>query len=186
MPEIDSLYNKRDGKVLIEINISSINQIFNSLDPAPFREKEIDKDAEEYIVDIINDLPRKTEFAIVIHAPRECIEKGECPMIPEAIRNHFRYRALSEDRHFRQRLRYGRINLVVALVFLAATLVITNMIQKLGDGLVMYFLVDIFTIAGWVALWAPVTLLLYELYPIIQAKNLYERISRMQIELLPK
>ena len=186
MAEIDSHYKKRDGKVLIEINLTSINQLFNSLDPAPFREKELDRAAEEYIVDTINDLPRKTEFSIVIHAPLDCIENGECPMIPDAIRNHFRYRALSEERHFRQRLRYGRLNLIVALVFLAVTLLIRNEIQQFGDGLVIYFLAEVFTIAGWVALWAPVTLLLYELYPIIQNKNLYERISRMEIELLPK
>ena len=34
----------------IEIRIKSIEQLFNSLDPAPFRERELDREAERHIV----------------------------------------------------------------------------------------------------------------------------------------
>lgn len=40
MTDIESLYKKVDGKILIEIKLSSVMQIFNSFDPAPFHEKE--------------------------------------------------------------------------------------------------------------------------------------------------
>jgi hypothetical protein len=39
MADIESLYRKEDGKVLIEIKISTINQLFNSFEPAPFHDK---------------------------------------------------------------------------------------------------------------------------------------------------
>ena len=35
----------------IEINLSRLSQLFNSLDPSPFHERDLDHDAEEYIVD---------------------------------------------------------------------------------------------------------------------------------------
>jgi hypothetical protein len=34
----------------IELNLSRLNQLFNSLDPSPFHERDLDQDAEEYIV----------------------------------------------------------------------------------------------------------------------------------------
>ena len=34
----------------IEIRLSSIEQLFDTLDPSPFREKDVDKDVEEFIV----------------------------------------------------------------------------------------------------------------------------------------
>jgi len=40
-------------------------------------------------------------------------------------------------------------------------------------------------IIGWAAMWEPVTVLLYELWPIIRMKNVYEKISTMEIEILP-
>ena len=66
MADIESLYKKVDGMILIEIKLSSIMQLFNSFDPAPFHEKELDTAAEHYIIDTVRDFPAKTQFKIVI------------------------------------------------------------------------------------------------------------------------
>src|SRR5208282_3523896 len=57
VPSIESMYRRKDGRVLIEIKLTSVNQLFNSFDPAPFYEKELDDDAEDYIVDTVQDFP---------------------------------------------------------------------------------------------------------------------------------
>ena len=36
---------------LIEIHVSELRQLFNAIDPSPFRERDLDPDAEEFIVD---------------------------------------------------------------------------------------------------------------------------------------
>jgi hypothetical protein len=46
-------------------------------------------------------------------------------------------------------------------------------------------LADALLIIGWAAMWEPITVLLYELWPIIQQKQIYEKISRMEIDILP-
>jgi hypothetical protein len=40
-------------------------------------------------------------------------------------------------------------------------------------------------IVGWVAMWEPITVLLYELWPIIRSRKIYEKISTMEIEIQP-
>ena len=57
MADIESLYKKENGRILIEIKLSSVAQLFNSFDPAPFHEKELDSAAEHCIVDMVKDYP---------------------------------------------------------------------------------------------------------------------------------
>lgn len=42
MAEGESQYRRENGVSLIEIRLNSVQQVFNSLDPAPFHEKDLD------------------------------------------------------------------------------------------------------------------------------------------------
>jgi hypothetical protein len=184
MAGIESLYRKADGRILIEIKLSSIIQLFNSFDPAPFHEKELDSAAEDYIVDTVKDFPFKTRFRIVIYLPSGidcCAEAGN---IPDAIRTHFRYRMMVQDRRFREKFRYGRWALLIGLSFLAVALLARQAVAAYGNSqhILAQLFADALLIIGWVAMWEPVTVLLYGLWPIIKQKRIYEKISHMEIE----
>lgn len=47
---------------LIEIRVNGIAQLFHTLDPYPFRDKDLDREAEEYIVGWARELPRNRPF----------------------------------------------------------------------------------------------------------------------------
>jgi hypothetical protein len=187
MAEIESRYRKADGRILIEIKLSSILQLFNSFDPAPFHEKELDTAAEHYIVDTVKDFPSKTQFRIIIHLPggASCCEEAQ--KIPSAIHSHFEYKMLVQDRKFREKFRHGRWTLLIGLTFLAIALVARQVVSAyLADNhLLAQIFADALLIIGWAAMWEPVTILLYELWPIIQLKKVYGKISTMEIEILP-
>jgi hypothetical protein len=53
----------------IEIQIEEIAQLFHSLDPFPFREKDLDKEAEEFIVSWARELPADQPMKILVHIP---------------------------------------------------------------------------------------------------------------------
>jgi hypothetical protein len=187
MAEIESLYRKVDGKILIEIDLKSVDQIFNSLDHAPFHEKELDPDAAQYIVDIVDDFPLKTPFRLVIYLPF-CIHcKEQAEKIPAAIRSHFRYLMLVQDLKFRDKFRQGRWALLVGLTFLTIALLARQFIAAhlAADHLLAQLFADALLIIGWVAMWEPVTILLYQLWPIVKMKKVYEKISTLEIEVLP-
>lgn len=183
---MESIYKKVDGKVLIEIKLSSVVQLFNTFDPAPFHEKELDSNAEHYIIDIVNDFPAKTQFRMLIHIPQELIETERAKQIVPAIHNHFAYKMLVAERKFRARFRFGRNSMIIGLSFLSIALVVRQLlISTITNNLLAALLTDALLIIGWAAMWEPVTVLLYELWPIIQKKKTYERISKMEIEVLP-
>jgi len=185
MADIESLYKKVDGRILIEIKLSSVIQLFNSFDPAPFHEKELDSAAEHYIVDMVKDFSAKTRFRIIIYLPPDIASTERAQKIPQAIHNHFRYRVMVQDRKFRMRFRHGRSTLLIGLTFLAIALVARQEVSRINNLLFAQIFADALLIIGWAAMWEPITVLLYELWPIIQQKHTYEKISTMEIEILP-
>jgi len=185
MADIESMYRKVDGKILIEVKLTSIMQLYNSFDPAPFHEKELDTDAEKYIIDTIKDLPAKTEFKLVIYLPPELAESEGAKTLASAIHNHFRYRTLVAERNFRRHFRYGRVSLIIGLTFLAVALVARQMVSHASTLFLAQFFADALLIIGWVAMWEPITVLLYQLWPITQTKKIYEKLSTIEIDVLP-
>ncbi|MDO9324655.1 MAG: hypothetical protein Q7T80_06815 [Methanoregula sp.] len=185
MADIESLHKKTDGMMLIEIKLSSIMQLFNSFDPAPFHEKELDTAAEHYIIDTVKDFPAKTKFRMVIYLPKELAGSEQAQKIRPAIQHHFEYRVMGADRKFRSHFRHGRSTMLIGLSFLTIALIARQMVSHLNNQLIAQIFADALLIIGWAAMWEPVTVLLYELWPIIQTKNVYQKISEMEIDIVP-
>ena len=49
---------------MVEIVLDNVIGIYNSLDPSPFRKRELDQAAEEYIYNAIDDFPQKEPMEI--------------------------------------------------------------------------------------------------------------------------
>ena len=54
----DQHQNNKESDGTIELRVEEISQLFDNLDPFPFRERDLDKDAEAYIVGWARELPR--------------------------------------------------------------------------------------------------------------------------------
>jgi len=186
MTGIESLYRKEDGKILIEIKLSSVAQLFNTFDPAPFYVRALDHEAADYIVDTVKDFPRKTEFRIVVYLPSDLLGTPAAQKIPHAIVNHFRYMKMVQDRKFRQLSVYGKFTIIVGFTFLAIAMIASRIVaETFTNSPIAQLIATALNVAGWVAMWEPVTVHLYELWPIVQQKRVYERISTMEIDICP-
>ncbi|MBI3917310.1 MAG: hypothetical protein HY322_09915 [Betaproteobacteria bacterium] len=167
---------------LIELRIRELTQLFNSMDPTPFHHKDLDPDAEEFIVSWALEHPRNGEFQIAIHLvqPPAADEVG---LAREAIHNYFAYRAEHAQRELRQMLQRGRVSLAIGLVFLAACLLIADFIAQHGRGTFYTVVRESFTIGGWVAMWRPMEIFLYDWWPLRHRRRIYEKLSRAEVRL---
>lgn len=70
------------------------------------------------------------------------------------------------------------------LLFLAVCLLLSTLFDELNSfpGLIRRFLSEGFLIAGWVSLWHPIELLLYEWGPYQRQKQIYELIKEMELK----
>jgi hypothetical protein len=78
--------------------------------------------------------------------------------------------------------------LQTGLLFLAACLLLSAFFSGLAvlPEFLRTFLGEGFLIAGWVSLWHPTELLLYEWWPYWRDKKLYKRIQEMEIIIVPE
>jgi hypothetical protein len=51
---------------VIEVHVGELKQLFNAIDPSPFRDKDLDPKAEEFIVGWAKELPRDATLALVV------------------------------------------------------------------------------------------------------------------------
>ena len=85
--------SKRSAPHRIEVFVDRIEQLFNSMDPSPFHERDLDDDAEEFIVSWAQEFPRRDPVSLVIHV-NQLPAHGEAQHLVEtAVHNYFAYRA---------------------------------------------------------------------------------------------
>lgn len=179
--ELPGIYRREGHWHLVELKVSHPAQLFNSLDPSPFRERDLDAEAADYIVDALRELHGHRHVKLVVHLPGACDERTRTA-IPDAIQNYFRYRALGARLALRQVLRLGRSSLLVGLAFLAVCSSLWMFVFT-GEGMVDQLLHEGVLIIGWVAMWRPLDLLLYEWWPLLRDLRLYRRIATLPVEL---
>jgi hypothetical protein len=181
-PTWPSVYRREDGVWLIELRLRELRQLFERLDRAPFREKDLDSAAERYIDDAVRELGTARPTRLVIHLPEPECGSADAGSLPAAVANYFRYRAGQTRTELVGLLRRALVNLMIGLLFLAACLALRRSLQIAGSHEVV---TEGLLIIGWVALWRPVEMFLYDWWPLRQQQNRFDAIARMPVELRP-
>lgn len=166
---------------MIELELKSLLQLFDSFDPAPFREKDLDPDAEEYIYNAVDEFPLKKSLEIMIHLPSEEVSAEIETDLKEAIKNHFSYKKLLTEIELKRLLYQGRRNLIIALTFLFLCLLVIRLLSAFEESLVNTLFSEGLLIIGWVAMWEPIHIFLYGWWPIVHKRNIYEKIINMDV-----
>jgi hypothetical protein len=170
----------------IEIRVEGLAQLFDTLDPLPFRERDLDKDAEEFIVGWAREFPRDAPLRIVIHAPASELASAHAEHLRPALKRYFSYRADIVGRDLNELFRIGRQSLLIGAVVLAVCLLTSRAITlALGSGNVSRFVEEGLIILGWVANWKPMEIFLYDWWPLARRRNLYRRLADAPVELRP-
>lgn len=178
-----SSYYKNEGKIyLVEVKLSSISQLFNSFDPSPFIEKDLDDEVENYIVQSVREFSINTPLKLIFYLPSEKQDEAK-QILPEAIHHYFDYRKQNSEKELRTILRQGRTSLIVGLVFLFACISTTELVNWLASGPLTHIFQEGLVIIGWVAMWRPVEIFLYDWWSIKNNQKLYEKLSKMTIEI---
>jgi hypothetical protein len=169
---------------VIEIRIAELRQLFNAIDPSPFRRRDLDPRAEEFIVAWATDLPVDKPWALVVHLDRPAGRADEAAVLRESIHEYFDQRVVTSRRQLRELFRRGRISLVIALAFLTASIAVGDAIAGfLGETRLSEIIREGFLIGGWVAMWRPLEVFLYDWWPIRAEGRLLQRLSTMPVRI---
>lgn len=166
---------------LIEVRVSELRLLFNPIDPSPPREKDLDARAEEFIVAWARAARGNARLALQIDVGTPG-QPDEAATVRDAVHEFFRQRSVSANRRLSQLFRIGRTSLLIGITFLAAAVTIAGLVDRaLGQTAFGALLRESLVIGGWVALWRPLEIFLYDWWPIVAERRLYDRLSLMPV-----
>jgi hypothetical protein len=169
---------------VIEVHVGELKQLFDAIDPSPFRDRDLDPKAEAFIVGWAKDLPRDVSLALVVDLDREAGLPDEAAVLRDAIHEFFRHRAETERQRLRELFRVGRTSLVIGLFALAAAIGLADFLATLLKGSSIGEIVrESLTIGGWVSMWRPLEVFLYDWWPIRNEALLSDRLAAMPIRI---
>ena len=170
----------------IEINLTRLAQLFNSLDPSPFRERDLDQEAEDYIVGSAEEIPRQQALTLIVHLPADQLPSAGIPDLATAVHHYFSYREAHERRRLRLLFHEGRIALATGLAFLLLCTLLRELAFSFGSGAVSDIIGEGMLIIGWVAMWRPLEIFLYEWVPIRRRCQVLAKLSQAPVIVRPK
>jgi hypothetical protein len=170
------------GCTPIAIRVDGPRQLFDSMDPAPFRERDLDPRADEFIAETARELPASARPALIVHVARSGTDSLDAGEVAISVQQYYARRAATVRRALRDLFRTGRISLAIGLAFVAFAL-------AFGDWLATTFMSERYAklveesliIGAWVALWRPMEIFLYDWWPIRAEARRYERLAAMPV-----
>jgi len=173
----------RKGRHRIELMVRNVDALFNSLDPAPFREKDLDAAAEAFIVAWAEEHPIGTALSLRIHV-QENPTTDATPLVRDAVNNYFIYRGGIVQMELLRLMKQGRVSLMIGIAFLSTCLFVKAYFLPHPGGPVMDVLRESLAIAGWVAMWQPMQIYLYGWWPLRRRRRLFANLGRMPVEVV--
>jgi hypothetical protein len=167
----------------IHLRIHELRQLFNSIDPSPFRERDLDPDCEEFIVAWAREMPPDRRLRVDIRIDREQPPADLASEVPSAVRSHFEREATLHDLRRRRLVREGRLSLAIGLVLLVLCVSAAALVPTATWGPAGEVLRESLIIAGWVVMWHPLEVLLYGLWPVARERRLLERLAEADVRL---
>ncbi|MEQ8195506.1 MAG: hypothetical protein RIB59_13555 [Rhodospirillales bacterium] len=167
----------------VELRLSKISQIFNSLDPTPFPERDLDNDAVDFIVGWAEEHPSSASLVLIVHLPES--ERGAVAKVDvqDSVNIYFTHLYGVERRRLRGLFRQGRISLVIGIAVLILCNLASEGLAAVFKGPFASAMLDGLIIFGWVINWRPAQIFLYDWWPVHRLMKLYERLSRMPVEI---
>ena len=170
----------------IEVNLREISQLFNSMDPSPFQEKDLDQDAEEFILSWAREYPRNEPVTLLIHISQPAEGTDQTALVKQAVQHYFAYRANLNRLEFKRMMRQGRTSLIIGVAFLMVCLLISGLLGRVATGFLQTVCREGLFIMGWVAMWRPLEIFLYEWWPVRRLGLTYEKLSHMEVKVIAR
>ena len=174
-----------DRDAVIDLRIRALGQLFESMDPSPFREKALDDKAARWLLDSVREHPQGTPLRVRVHLPEGL--RIAAHNLPDAIHNHFRFALGQARRELRWRMASGWRALIVGLALLTAcigvgSLLAVELSARAHAGL--RILDEGLLILGWVALWRPLDILLFDRFELRAGLRPLKQLAEVPVELV--
>ena len=168
---------------LIDVHLSELSLLFNAMDPSPPNAKDLEPKADEFIVSWARSARTDARFALQVSVDHTGLPE-HVDTVRQAVHEFYRQRGMSASRRLSQLFRLGRTSLLIGLVFLTLAVILAGLVERaLGQSHMSALIRESLVIGGWVAMWRPLEIFLYDWWPIRAERKLFDRLSVMPVRI---
>ena len=165
------------GSASVSIHVRDLAQMFNSLDPSPFWDRDLDRTAAEFIEEEFRDKQSADAWHLHVYAHEGIASADD---LQAAVENYYGRLASSAQRDMHEHMWMTQLALfggvIIFLLSMGARGILTstlgNLPTILDEGLI---------ILAWLALWRPAEALVYEWVPLYRKRRLFERLAGIRV-----
>lgn len=165
----------------IEVRVDALDDLLDDRDPTPVPGKDLNPYVSEFVVSWAKEVTGQEDLAIRVHVS-EPVSAERAARAGDAMRAAFDYEIGLAERRLRALFREGRVSLLVGLAALAVSLAASQVIDA-DEGLLL-LVKEGLIVAGWVAMWKPIHLYLYDWWPIRREIRMYRRLALAPVEIV--
>jgi hypothetical protein len=178
-------YRREGDTWQIDLQLERLQQLSNSLDPTPFPRRDLAPEAERYIVEAARELPAGEPWALTLWLPAWEVTAEAGERVAKTLAHFFEWEAESAQRRLRAHLSEAWRATLLGLAFMALCMLVRNLLVP-SDNLLAHAAAEGLLVIGWVALWRPLEMFLYDWWPLRRQARLMLRLKGLPICLRPR
>lgn len=180
---LEKLYevDKESGSLIINVKIKTYNDIFNDLDPAPFRKRDLDQDLVAYLDECSLDIPIKRSVITQFVGKLDIKDEDKEERIKKGFRNYYNFLCLNINRQMKNTYKKSIFYFFTSIFFLVFSYYFPHLE---GNFFLSKLIKEGLNIGGWVFLWEAIVLVGFSIRELKIEKKRYERLATSPIRFL--
>ncbi len=163
----------------IQVRVATVEGIFNPMDPTPLEERSLNPEVADWIEEWAEDFDKDHEITVEIYVADGRLAGREHAIV-NGLHNHFEYRAWQSSRELSKLLREGRISLLIGICAIAGFNLLSKAIRA-STNPVVEVIHEGLSVLGWVSMWKPLEIFLYEWWPIRRERRACRRLAEANV-----
>ncbi len=170
-------HNKIKNVINIDIIIKDTEDILQS-----FGVNKLNREFEDYIFSLVKNYSIDKNIRLIIYTHED---NPDNDIIKASIHKHFEYKAKESKLELRQQLTQWIINMIIGVLFLVLCLILVGILEVFSYINIIKILKESLLIIGWVALWEPVSFILFGWRNIKRDKLICSKLSTIPVSIIP-
>ncbi len=176
-------YPIEDKKSIIELKVSSLEDMFDEHDPSPYMIRDLDTSITEYIMGCVLEINPEFVGKIRVYT-EDFFDLDKQDIFAKSIKDFFALKAHMEKVQLKQVFKRGLVSLAIGLGFLLSAIMASFYIQSKSPEFWTAFLKEGLHLLGWVSMWKPINLFLYDWWHPLQDLKSYQALAKVDIEIV--
>lgn len=169
----------------LNIDIKSIDDLLKNNGSIASIEESLSKSIEEYLFKAVKSYPTRQKIKLLIII-KENQRQWNDEEIARVVHSHFCYKVKESRIFLKEQFRQWGINSFIGILFLIFCLILGGILDKFTHIGIIKIVKESLLIIGWVALWEPVSFILFGWRVINRDKHYYMKLCDIPIEVIEK